>query len=93
MADLSLLPCTRVTATIEEQALTAQSELASIGHHRLAPTDIVIAACAHEAEAGVLHYDRDYDILAEHTSLDSRANGSRHPGLCRRPPRDSLRTT
>jgi predicted nucleic acid-binding protein len=70
MADLDLLPCIRVTSAIEERALAAQSELASVGHHRLTPIDIMIAACAHEAYAGVLHYDRDYDILAEHTSLD-----------------------
>jgi hypothetical protein len=31
--------------------------------------DVMIAACAHRAEAGVLHYDGDYDILAKHTSL------------------------
>jgi len=31
--------------------------------------DKEIAACAHRAEAGVLHYDGDYDVLAEHTSL------------------------
>ncbi len=24
---------------------------------------------AHEVGAGVLHYDRDYDLIAEHTSL------------------------
>jgi len=30
----------------------------------------MIAACAHEADAGVLHYDRDYDILAAHTTLE-----------------------
>jgi predicted nucleic acid-binding protein len=29
----------------------------------------MIAACAHRAEAGVLHYDRDFDLIAEHTSL------------------------
>ena len=50
-------------------ALQAQRELAEIGHHRLTPMDVMIAACAHRAEAGVLHYDGDYDTLAEHTSL------------------------
>jgi hypothetical protein len=40
-----------------------------VGHHRLPPTDIVIAACAHHAGAGVLHYDRDYDVLAQRTNL------------------------
>jgi predicted nucleic acid-binding protein len=44
--------------------------LLEFGHHRLAPLDIVIAACADEVGAGVLHYDRDYDILAARTTLD-----------------------
>jgi predicted nucleic acid-binding protein len=70
VADLGLLPCIPVTPAIEERALGAQRELAAVGHHRLTPIDIMIAACAQEAGAGVLHYDRDYDILAEHTSLD-----------------------
>ena len=42
---------------------------AGVGHRRLAPMDVLIAACAHRAESGVLHYDADYDILAEHTTL------------------------
>jgi predicted nucleic acid-binding protein len=50
-------------------ALHAQRELAEIGHHRLAPSDVVIAACAHAAGMRVLHYDSDYDVLAERTSL------------------------
>ena len=43
--------------------------IAKPGHHRLAPTDLVIAACAHLVGGGVLHYDRDYDLIAEHTRL------------------------
>jgi hypothetical protein len=35
----------------------------------LTPTDLVIAACAHLADGGVLHYDRDYDLILEHTRL------------------------
>lgn len=54
---------------VEELAAQAQAELATRGHHRLAPIDLMIAACAHEAGAGVLHYDRDYDVIAELTSL------------------------
>lgn len=54
---------------MEERALLAQRELAARGHHRLALIDVMIAACAHEADAGVLHYDRNYDLIAEHTSL------------------------
>jgi len=30
------------------------------------PNDLIIAACAH---GGVLHYDRDYDLILEHTGL------------------------
>jgi hypothetical protein len=32
-------------------------------------SDLPIAACAHTNGAGVLHYDHDYDVLAELTSL------------------------
>jgi len=38
---------------------TARTHAAEIGHHRLAPIDVMIAACAHRGEAGVLHYDSD----------------------------------
>ncbi len=58
-----------IAAAMEDRALLTQRELAARGHHRLAPIDVMIAACAHEVGAGVLHYDRDYDLIAEHTSL------------------------
>jgi predicted nucleic acid-binding protein len=70
MADFALLPHVPITPAVEERARQAQRDLAAVGHHRLAPLDIMIAACAHEAEAGVLHYDRDYDILAARTTLE-----------------------
>jgi len=46
-----LLPRVEITAAMEERALLAQRELAARGHHRLAPVDVMIAACAHEAGA------------------------------------------
>lgn len=64
-----LFPRVEIAAAMEERALLAQRELAARGHHRLAPIDVMIAACAHETGTGVLHYDRDYDLIAEHTSL------------------------
>jgi predicted nucleic acid-binding protein len=64
-----LFPRVEIAVRMEERALLAQRELAARGHHRLAPIDVMIAACAHEVDAGVLHYDRDYDLIAEHTSL------------------------
>ncbi len=69
MSDFAELPTVTITADVERLAKQTQRELAEIGHHRLAPMDVMIAACAHKAEAGVLHYDGDYDILAEKTSL------------------------
>jgi predicted nucleic acid-binding protein len=70
MGDLALLPHVELGPEVERLALRAQSELAGIGHHRLAPNDLVIAACAHHSGHGVLHYDRDYDVIAAHTSLE-----------------------
>lgn len=69
MSDLDCLPRVVVDQDVERLAIGAQRELAKVGHHRLAPADVIIAACAHVAGMGVLHYDRDYDLLAEHTSL------------------------
>jgi predicted nucleic acid-binding protein len=69
MSDLSWLTRVEIDRDVERMALQAQRELAEVGHHRLAPADVVIAACAHTAGMGVLHYDGDYDLLADHTSL------------------------
>jgi predicted nucleic acid-binding protein len=67
---LQLLPRVEMTSDVERLALRAQSELAAVGHHRLAPADLLLAACAHHSGHGVLHYDRDYDAIAGHTSLE-----------------------
>jgi predicted nucleic acid-binding protein len=80
MADLDLLPRIEIDRDVEKMTLQAQRELAEIGHHRLAPMDVIIAACAHKAEAGVLHYDGDYDILAERTSLIFESEWLAPPG-------------
>jgi predicted nucleic acid-binding protein len=69
MEDLSAFPRIPLNTRVEQSAQRAQAELAALGHYRLAPIDVMIAACAHEAGARVLHYDADYDILAERTSL------------------------
>jgi predicted nucleic acid-binding protein len=80
MAELDLLPRIQLTQHIEQLALQAQRDLAQVGHHRLAPLDLVTAAAAHEAGAGVLHYDHDYDILASRTRLDFRSEWLAPPG-------------
>jgi predicted nucleic acid-binding protein len=61
--------CLALNSEVGRLALRGQRELAEVDHHRLPPLDVTIAACAHRAEAGVLHYDRDYDLIARHTSL------------------------
>jgi predicted nucleic acid-binding protein len=80
MERLDALPRVTVSPDVERTALQAQRELTEVGHHRLAPIDVIIAACAHRAEAGVLHYDSDYDLLAEHTSLVFESEWLAEPG-------------
>jgi predicted nucleic acid-binding protein len=46
-------------------ALGAQRELAARGRHRVPIPDLLIAACAQQHQADVLHLDRHYDVLAE----------------------------
>ncbi len=70
LADLLALPRLRIDDRVEDAAVDAQRELARRGQHRGAsPSDLLIAACAHANGVGVLHYDRDYDVLGELTSL------------------------
>lgn len=45
-------------------AVTAHRELARQGRHRLPIPDLLIAACAQQHQAAVLHLDRHYDVLA-----------------------------
>jgi predicted nucleic acid-binding protein len=80
MRRLEQLPRLPVDGAVERVTLDAQRELAAVGHHRLAPTDLVIAACAHLAGGGVLHYDRDYDLIAEHTRLRFESVWLAEPG-------------
>jgi predicted nucleic acid-binding protein len=69
--ELDALPHAPLTAQAAARALTAQGELAAARgvSHRVKPVDLLIAAVAAEERLGVLHYDRDYDAIAEHTSL------------------------
>jgi predicted nucleic acid-binding protein len=66
-------PCDRVVWQIAESAQSALAADRRVSH-RIKPVDLLIAAAAHHYEVGVLHYDHDFDILAEHAGLafDSR---------------------
>lgn len=80
MADLERLPRVEIDEDVEAATLDAQRQLADVGHHPLAPADVMIAACAHVAGMGVLHYDSDYDLLAKHTGLQFRSEWLAQPG-------------
>ncbi len=45
-------------------AMGAQRELAASSQHRVPIPDVLIAACAHQHGADVLHVDRHFDVLA-----------------------------
>ena len=45
--------------------LGAQRELAAHSHHRVAIPDLLIAACAQQHGADVLHVDRHFEVLAD----------------------------
>jgi hypothetical protein len=68
--ELLALPLLQIDGQIERRAIDAQRQLARVGHHRLPPVDLIMAAIADHNHIGVLHYDSDYDILAEKTDLD-----------------------
>jgi predicted nucleic acid-binding protein len=53
-----------ITPVIMGRALDVQHELARRGQHRLPIPDLIIAACAESANLTLLHYDRDYELIA-----------------------------
>ncbi len=55
------------TPSAMKRAIFIQSELARSGRHRIPIPDLIIAAVAEEAGLTVLHYDHDYDMIAEIT--------------------------
>jgi predicted nucleic acid-binding protein len=61
----------RVDAETIATAVTAQRELGLRGRHRVPIPDLLIAACAHQHQAAVLHLDRHYDTLAEVLSFEA----------------------
>lgn len=67
--DLLSLPMMSIDKEVEQRALDAQRQLARVGHHRLPPVDLLIAALADIHDLGILHYDADYDLVREQTDL------------------------
>ncbi|MGI8781695.1 MAG: PIN domain nuclease [Solirubrobacteraceae bacterium] len=67
--ELLALPRFHIDDDVEQRALDAQRQLARVGHHRLPPVDLLVAAVADRHGLAVLHYDHDYDLLAQRTDL------------------------
>lgn len=63
--DLAAFRDLRMDAETIATAVSAQRELAQRGRHRVPIPDLLIAACAQQHHAAVLHLDRHYDTLAE----------------------------
>lgn len=51
-------------------AQAAQRQLAERSHHRIPIPDLLVAACAHQHGAGVVHLDRHYELLARVLTID-----------------------
>ncbi|MEQ8832806.1 MAG: PIN domain-containing protein [Miltoncostaeaceae bacterium] len=65
------------------RALTLQRRLAAEGHHRRPIPDLLVAATAIEHGATLLHYDRDFDLIAAVDDLRAEwiiPRGARHGG-------------
>jgi predicted nucleic acid-binding protein len=66
--DRQLLPRVPCGDAAFDRAIEVQGELADAGRHRsVALEDLIIAAAAEQAGLAVLHYDQDYDLIAEVT--------------------------
>jgi predicted nucleic acid-binding protein len=62
--DLAEFRDLRMDSETCEVALAAQRDLAAKGHHRVPIPDLLIASCAQQHGADVVHVDRHYDALA-----------------------------
>jgi predicted nucleic acid-binding protein len=69
-AELDTFHELRMDAETMAIARTAQRELAAASHHRVPVPDLLIAACAHQHRAAVLHLDRHFEKLATVLSFE-----------------------
>jgi predicted nucleic acid-binding protein len=69
--ELDAVPLLELDGAAIRHSLDAQSQLAARPgvSHRVKPIDLLVAGVADRYGATVLHYDADYDLLAERTDL------------------------
>ncbi|MGQ0625013.1 MAG: PIN domain-containing protein [Sporichthyaceae bacterium] len=65
--DLGQLPFLHLTSDAERRVPEVMSALAVLGRHRLPIPDLLLAVTAQAAGAVVLHYDSDFERIAEVT--------------------------
>lgn len=68
LAEREAMPTFPVTVQTTERAIEVQHQLARIGQHRIPIPDLLIAAIAELNGLVVMHYDADYDRIADATS-------------------------
>ena len=66
-AERGALPSYPITEAVGNRAIDIQHQLARRRHHRLSLPDLLIAAVAGSNDLAVIHYDADYDRIAEIT--------------------------
>lgn len=67
------MPQAPIDDAVVSRALEVQAMLAERSQHRAVPLpDLLIAACAEQANLTVLHYDADFDRVAELTSQSTQ---------------------
>jgi len=74
-ASLAQLRDVPLTRSVTNAAQRAYRELAALGprnQRSVRLPDLLIAACAQDSGIGVLHYDEDFDRLAEVLAFESR---------------------
>jgi predicted nucleic acid-binding protein len=70
---LQAMPRVPVTDAAVDRALDVQATLAAKSQHRsVSLPDLLVAACAERAGLTLLHYDADYDRIAEITGQPTR---------------------
>jgi predicted nucleic acid-binding protein len=70
---LDAMPDVQITEQTWQRALTVQSLLVPSSHHTAVKiADLVIAATAELVGLPVIHYDRDFDLIAEVSGQDCR---------------------
>lgn len=65
---LGAMPRLAITERIVDRAIDVQGEMVALGTHRApSPADLILAACAEVNGLAVLHYDRDFELIADVT--------------------------